>query len=88
MLASRRFFAVMRAVIVSALFAVSAPVLTANSAFAQLQGTQTQGTIAPIPVAILGATGLRLTIVAAERQGRRVKRATPARKRPRLAAAA
>ena len=52
MLASRRFFAVMREVIVAALFAVSAPVLTANSAFAQLQGTQTQGTIAPIPVAI------------------------------------
>ena len=38
--------------------------------------------------AILGATGLRLTIVAAERPGRRVKRTTPARKRPRLAASA
>jgi probable addiction module antidote protein len=38
--------------------------------------------------AILGATGLRLTIVPAERTRRRVKRTTPAPKRPRLAAAA
>jgi probable addiction module antidote protein len=38
--------------------------------------------------AILGATGLRLTIVPAPRQRQRVKSATPARKRPRLAATA
>ena len=38
--------------------------------------------------AILGATGLRLTIVAAKRQRRRVKCVNPAPKRPRLAAAA
>lgn len=38
--------------------------------------------------AILGATGLRLTIVPAERARRRVKRATPSPKRPHLAAAA
>jgi probable addiction module antidote protein len=38
--------------------------------------------------AILGATGLRLTIVPAEPARRRLKRATPAPKRPRIAAAA
>ncbi len=38
--------------------------------------------------AILGATGLRLTIVPAEPARRRIKRATPARKRSRVAAAA
>jgi probable addiction module antidote protein len=38
--------------------------------------------------AILGATGLRLTIVPAPRQRRRVKRPSPVRKRQRLAAAA
>ena len=38
--------------------------------------------------AILGATGLRLTIVPAEPARRRVKRANPAPKRPRLPAAA
>ena len=38
--------------------------------------------------AILGATGLRMTIVPAEPSRRRVKRATPAPKRPRVAATA
>ncbi len=38
--------------------------------------------------AILTATGLRLTVVAAERPRRRVRRASPARKQARFAAAA
>ena len=38
--------------------------------------------------AILDATGLRLTIVPAERPRRRIKRATPPSKRPRVAVAA
>ena len=52
MLASRPLHAVMRAVIAVPLFGLAAILVTAVPASAQLQGTQTQGTIAPIPVAI------------------------------------
>ena len=49
MTARETFFATLRASMVASLIAVA---LFVTPAFAQLQGTQTQGTIAPIPVAI------------------------------------
>jgi TolB protein len=52
MTASRMFLAACRAVVIAPMMMLCALSVPVEPAWAQLQGTQTQGTIAPIPIAI------------------------------------